>query len=497
VAPVAEARGRFQIPMSGVVVNFDPAWVAALEQNEVLPNVYETLTRGVGDARIDPWLAEHFYAEEGGTKYRFRLRDGVRFHDGRRLTVRDVRYSFERLLQTEGSHQRSMYSPIRGATAMLEGKASALTGFHIHSARDFTIELEKPVSFFPALIAYTAASIVPEGTERIGSSWKEGAVGTGPFRVVRFEPGKTLELERNPSYWREGYPRCQGVVFNFGVPSNEILSGFRSGRFSVAADLFPSDLEALRRDADLATGYREKPRLTTFFVAFNIHAGALEVKTVRQRLIAAFDTPSLVRQTLGALAIPARGIIPPGLLGHEAGENISTSSTSRQRANDDASEIELVAAIHPIFEGEFSALKDGIVKTFGEAGFKLRSVAKTVDEYADVVRRAKVDVLIGRWNADYLDTDAFVHVTHTREGWLGSLCGTPEMDELIERGRVETDPATRHGLYRQVEEILRRDARIMPLFHEQTYRFARPEVEGLSVSYWFPIVAYDELRLCD
>ena len=57
VAPVAEARGRFQIPMSGVVVNFDPAWVAALEQNEVLPNVYETLTRGVGDARIASWHA--------------------------------------------------------------------------------------------------------------------------------------------------------------------------------------------------------------------------------------------------------------------------------------------------------------------------------------------------------------------------------------------------------------------------------------------------------
>jgi ABC-type transport system substrate-binding protein len=474
VAPATEARGTLQVPMTGVVVNFDPALVKAREENEVLPNVYETLMRGVGDARIDPWLAEHVSAEEGGTKYRFRLRDGVRFHDGRRLTVRDVRYSFERLLQTEGSHQHWMYSPIRGATAMLEGKASALTGFHIHSARDFTIELEKPVSFFPALIAYTAASIVPEGTERFGSSWKEGIVGTGPFRVA-----------------------CQGVVFSFGVPSNEILSGFRNGRFSVAADLFPSDLEALRRDAVLATGYREKPRLTTYFVVFNINHGPLKDKAVRKRLIDAFDTPSLVRQTLGTLAVPAHGIIPPGLLGHEAGERVSASPPSQRSSDDESSEIELVAAIHPIFEGEFSSLKDSIVTTFGEAGFKLRSVAKTVDEYADVVKGGKVDVLIGRWNADYLDTDAFLHIAHTKEGWLGSLFGTPETDELIERGRVETEPTTRHGLYRQMEEILRRDARAMPLFHEQAYRFARPEVEGLSVSYWFPIVAYEELRLRD
>jgi ABC-type oligopeptide transport system substrate-binding subunit len=495
VAPAEDVRGTLQIPMSSRVGNFDSALVKALEENEVLPNVFETLTRGVGDARIGPWLAEHFVAEDGGTKYRFRLRSGVRFHDGRRLTVRDVRYSFERLLQSEESHPRWMYSPIRGAKEMLEGRASALSGFHIHSAREFTIELEKPISFFPALIAYTAASIVPEGTERFGSSWREGSVGTGPFRIVRFEPNRTLELERNPSYWREGYPRCQGVVFHFGVPSNEILSGFRSGRFSVAADLFPSDLETLRRDADLASGYREKPRLTTFFLGFNVNRGPLKDKALRERLSVAFDAPTLVQQTLGSLAIPAHGLIPPGLLGHESGASGSVPSTTQQVPDDKTNAIELSAAIHPILEGEFSALKDGIVTAFRNTGFELRSAAKTVDEYANVVRSGAVDLFIGRWNADYLDADSFVNILHTKEGWLGPLLGSPEMDELIERGRVETDPATRHAIYRQIESTLRRDIRLLPLFHEQTYRFARPEVEGLSVSYWVPIVAYEELRL--
>jgi peptide/nickel transport system substrate-binding protein len=50
----------------------------------------------------------------------------------------------------------------------------------------------------------------------VGSSWRDGAVGTGPFRVVSFDPGKRLELERNPYYWREGFPRSEGVVFRFG-----------------------------------------------------------------------------------------------------------------------------------------------------------------------------------------------------------------------------------------------------------------------------------------
>jgi ABC-type oligopeptide transport system substrate-binding subunit len=78
--------------------------------------------------------------------------------------------------------------------------------------------------------------IVPEGTTHFGSSWRDGAVGTGPFRVVNFEPSRRLELERNPHYWREGYPRSEGIVFRFGVQPEEMRSEFLAGRFSVASD---------------------------------------------------------------------------------------------------------------------------------------------------------------------------------------------------------------------------------------------------------------------
>ena len=68
------------------------------------------------------------------------------------------------------------------------------------------------------------------------------------------------------------------------------------------------------------------------------------------------------------------------------------------------------------------------------------------------------------------------------------------IDRLIERGRAETDPESRHAVYRQIGQVLAREARLLPLFHEQVYRFARPEVDGLSVSYCF---AYEELGVRD
>ena len=108
---------------------------------------------------------------------------------------------------------------------------------------------------------------------------------------------------------------------------------------------------------------------------------------------------------------------------------------------------------------------------------------------------AEVDVVVGRWNADYPDANTFAGILHSQEGLLGRLCGSPDMDRLIERARAETSPAVRHSIYRQIEESIARDALMLPLFHEQTYRFARPELEGVTLSYAVTAVDYSNLRI--
>ncbi len=116
-------------------------------------------------------------------------------------------------------------------------------------------------------------------------------------------------------------------------------------------------------------------------------------------------------------------------------------------------------------------------------------------EFAEVRQQGVADLIVTRWIADYPDADTFVHLFHSQEGYIGRFCGTPETDRLIERGRAETSPIVRHSLYREVEEIIAREALVLPLFHEQAYRFARPEVEGLSVSFWGQTVDYSSLRI--
>ena len=116
-------------------------------------------------------------------------------------------------------------------------------------------------------------------------------------------------------------------------------------------------------------------------------------------------------------------------------------------------------------------------------------------EYNEALTSGSVDLALARWNADYPDADSFAGTLHSTRGWFGRLCTSSDTDHLIECARAETTPAVRHTLYRQLEEIVAREAQVLPLFYEQSYRIARPELEGLSLSLGFPTVALEELRL--
>lgn len=498
VSAAAESRrtdgGVIQIPIAGEVGSLDPSVSATTEQGEVLSSIFETLTNDVA-GRIVPWLAAEVGTEEGGKKYRFRLRDDVRFHDGRRLTARDVRYSFERLLQNRDSECRWFYSSIKGAKAILNGEAADLAGFRIQSANEFTIELDEPVSFFLAILSYSGSAIIPEGSDRFGESWQEGSVGTGPFRVVKFDPGHRLELERNSSYWRKDYPKSDRLIFSFAVSSADIISGFRSGRFSLASDLLPADVESLRREPDFAAGYREAPRLITYYAAFNTGRPPLSDRHLRQNLVRAVDVAALVRQTLGRLAVPANGLIPPGLLGHDSSHISKSYAVPSEASKLSSSETELTAVLNPVYLGEYAALTREVENAFRVQGIRIRPMNTTMAELAEATTKATVDLTVGRWGADFPDAHTFVNLLHSREGILGRFCGSSEIDSLIEKGRAEASPLARHSLYRQIEEIIARDALLLPLFHEQAYRFVRPEVEGLSLSYGVTAVDYASLRI--
>jgi peptide/nickel transport system substrate-binding protein len=123
------------------VRSLDPSLTSTVEQADVLPSVYETLTWAAEGTRIVPWLASEVRMENDGARYRIRLQPGVRFHDGRRMTARDVRHSWERLLCNRESESRWVLSIIRGAQRLIGARRPTSRAF-IVSPGEFVVELK-------------------------------------------------------------------------------------------------------------------------------------------------------------------------------------------------------------------------------------------------------------------------------------------------------------------------------------------------------------------
>ena len=454
--------------------------------SEALSNVYETLARLEEGAHVVPALATDLRASDGGQSYLLRLRPNVRFHDGRRLSVRDVRYSVERLLRSSRGGAKDLLLPIRGARAFAAGETDELEGFRVVSSRELVLELEEPLAFFPTLLTSPATAIVPEGAMDFRGNWREGATGTGPFRVVRLAPGERLELEANPHYWRPGRPRTDRLVFELARTPEQISVGLRDGRLTLAGHLPPKDLEKVLHDTEPTPAYVEAPGFSTYYLVLNIHGEVFGEARRRLALRDALDIQELARETLGRVAVPAEGLIPPGLLGHE-----TTVRPSPGESQESLSGRRVRCAVHSVYREVYGAYWSRLEERLRGLGIELEIVPLGPEEA--LVSRIDADLVATRWVVDYPDADGFVHLLHSRDGLDGALCGLPAIDRLIDRGRRETDPALRHTIYQEVEYLLRQEALVIPLFHEQIYRVVRPEVAGLRLGWGAPEVAYDEL----
>jgi peptide/nickel transport system substrate-binding protein len=470
-ATSASRGGTLYVPIAETLSSLDPCIENRGEPSAILSSVFETLTREVKGARIVPWLASSIAGEDGGRRFRIKLRDGVRFHDGRQLTARDVRWSLEYLLRNEANQLRRVLAPIAGARRILDGQAEELSGFEIHSRSDFTIHLDEPIVFFPALLSHRNVAILAEGTTCMSGSWRDGCVGTGPFRVQRFEIDKRVELEANPQYWRAGFPKSDGFVFLLGVSPTETVQRLRAGQVSLASGLGPADVEALRQEPSLRAGYREAPTLSTYALFFNVRRGAFTDLARRRMVARSLDVDHAIAG-VARQVVRAHSFAPPGLIGYEgARARVSSASASDTQS----AGLELRAIVHPTFADRFEPVARPLFAELERMGIKA-----TRELAAFEPTHGYADMYLGRWIGDYPDADTFMQILHSKDGAFGWLAGMPELDRLIERARSESDLAVRGATYRDIEAFIADRAVLVPLFHDKTVCIARPGVKGLD-----------------
>jgi peptide/nickel transport system substrate-binding protein len=163
-----------------------------------LTHLYEPLL-GI-DMRFQPYpvLAESWEADRRVRKWVFRLRPGVRFHDGSRLTAKDVVFTLRRLVDPKSKSQ--LLSRLGGSFDP--------SGVRAVNSRTVEITLKRPDSALPIALAARQALIVKRGTTTFD---RNTAIGTGPFKLKSLTHGRSWELSKHRSYWRPGFPKLDGL----------------------------------------------------------------------------------------------------------------------------------------------------------------------------------------------------------------------------------------------------------------------------------------------
>jgi ABC-type transport system substrate-binding protein len=274
-----------------------------------------------GTTELEPDLAESYTISDDGQTYTFKLRDGIKFHNGRALTAGDIKYSIERAVDpaTQGPGG-GFFASIQGFDEMVgDAKAAELSGITTPDDKTIVIQLTRPDATFLHVMAINFGYAVPkEEVEKHGTEFGRNPVGTGAFKLVEWVPGQKTELERFADYHRKGVPYLDDLTFEFGQDPTVNVLRLKKGEIDIAGDGIPPAQfnEALADPANkdlIAKG----DQLHTGYVTLNVKVPPLDNVKVRQAINMAINKDRIVR-IINNRGVQATQPLPPAMPGYDS-----------------------------------------------------------------------------------------------------------------------------------------------------------------------------------
>ena len=246
------------------------------------------------DERGDPVpeLAESWQIEQGGAVYRFRLRDGVKWHDGTPFTASDVKFTFEEVLLKFHARTRASMGGL-------------LSGVEAPDDRTVVFRFKQPYAPLLYQLDATEAPIVArhvyQGTDPQTNPANTNPVGTGPFKFGSYTKGTEIRLVRNPAYFKPGLPYADGLVMRIIPDLSVQVLALENGEVDFLWEL-PGPLQGrIKGDSRFQTartGYHPGGSNCIMTMSFNLERPILKELRVRQAVAQALDRQTFLAQIL-------------------------------------------------------------------------------------------------------------------------------------------------------------------------------------------------------
>jgi len=421
-------------------------------------NMYDSLLHKNTKLEYEPSLATSWKALND-TTWEFKLRKGVKFHNGGVMTAEDVKYSFDRVLDQK--KKSPQYGNIR---AIKDVKIISPDTIHLVTDKPFPLLLERLV-FFP---------IVPkQHIEKVGDQafGDTAAVGTGPWKAVEFKRGQHIKLESFDQHWR-GKPPFKHLVVR-AIPEvatqiAELKTGGVDIIRNVSADLVP-DLKSHPQ-----TAVSSAPILRTHYVHLDMRTEPFNKKLARQAANYAIDREAIVQKMMAGLGRVVPTVVHPAAFGYDPSVTAYTFDPKKAKAL-------LAQAGYPngvditLHSGfvEFRPVFEAIGQMLTEVG--IRTTVKMWDpgpawnKFFQGEGKA-THGYYGSWGYySVFDADAILHPLYHTEpgGWVGKHYIRVEgLDGLIDQARSTVDQAVRKRTYSQILKLLKEEAPSIFLFHQ-------------------------------
>lgn len=479
----AQSNDRFVFANNTSYDSVDPHTVFDVPSAAVRFNLYDGLYRWVDNPpRMIPWLAESHRVSEDGKAYTFRLRQGVRFHDGTEFTAADVVYSIERIIALKKG-AASNYLDI-----ILPGTTQAIDKYTV------TFNLVRPSAIFlktvsDILVVNSALVKSKEKDGDWGAAWlARNEAGSGSYALRRHDPAIGFAAQRFPGHFAGwGANPIESLEFRTVLDTNTRVLGLIRGDFQGTDGYLPYDqLQRLRQSANVKIIEQESMRI--FLLSFHNSRPPFDNVHFRRALSYAFDYDGFIRNVSKDSVTRNPGPNPNTIWGTP--ESLKGYTYDLDKARE-----ELRKVTEPLRPITIEATA-GAIDTEQAALLFQNSLRQIGIE--SVVKVTPWSVLLTHMGKSETRADVVPHWRSTfyvdPNNWVGEMFGTryqgrtstyysnPDFDKRLDRALVSGDQAERERLYKEMTQIVSDDAPAIFVYNTRWYGPYSRNVDGIRFS---------------
>jgi len=476
----AATGGTLVFAAEAIGESLEPGLWNGFGNSNILDNVYDRLTQP-GEKWTDPArpaLAESWEISPDGLVYTFKLRPGVKFHDGTELNADAVVRSLNRMTDpNDKSYVKGMYMNAEYGNANWE---------KFEKIDDMTVRLtlKQPDAAQLHRLFHPAAAIMSvKAMDEFGPQVGLNPVGAGPFKLEKFVPGQEATLVAFDDYW-QGRPAIDKVIFRGYPDEAAMIAAIEAGEVNFAPYPPSAAIERFQQNPNLKV--EKGPPLVNLFLGLNRLQKPMDNIHVRRAINYAINRQNLIDGALYGLGVLPASFIGPAEFAYDpAGLEISVYDPEKAKAELKASGLPEPVEITFSYENNrFWPQMAELIKADLEAvGFKVMLDKLDASAYPAKVVSGETQLNMTQRSLWVPDPDNKVRLLHSSQGSAQSETGVAKSDlaarydALLDAGRSETDPEKRKAIYKEIQDLILEDLPYVMLAY-----YAKPYVVASNVN---------------